>query len=80
MQTSWHVDENNNSLLQKDDGSSTLLASVEFDNEDGNWYGFDFSHPLTSQEGCRKVGPFDLREEAEQAVEKSVASDIPGRN
>jgi hypothetical protein len=60
-----------------DEGNENAAGSVEFRNDTQMWVGLDYTKPDDSNAGCALLGPFLTEEEAQDAVEKSLASSRP---
>ena len=57
-----------------DECDDNAAGSVEFQDDTQMWLGLDYTKPDDSKTGCAVFGPFLTEEEAEDAVEKSLAS------
>lgn len=57
-----------------DERDDNAAGSVQFENDTQMWIGLDYTKPDDSKTGCTVLGPFLTDEEAEDAVEKSLAS------
>jgi len=61
-----------------DERDDNAAGSAEFRNDTQMWVGLDYTKPEDdSNTGCAVLGPFLTSEEAQDAVEKSLASSIP---
>ncbi len=56
-----------------DERDDNPAGAIEFQDGIQQWIGLDYTKPDDSNTGCVALGPFLTEEEAEDAVEKSVA-------